>query len=144
MCVETKPALYDFRKALIKLRSASQWHTPQEFSYQVGLYFKSYKRIEEGGELPAKSTLERIFARLRPSKEVEAKIWELWARARLERDGVYLPEPFPCESDLDDVSEKIKSEVIYILKQEGVYLRKTAEKVIRNRIAMILKSMLGE
>lgn len=131
-------------KRLVELRTTSSWHTQEEFSHQIGLELRTYKAVESGRFIPSKKAMQRLLMRLRLREETQVEIWELWGRAKLEREGVTLPESYTRAADLDALAKKIQSEVSYALKQDGVLVRDTTERVIRNRISMILKSALGE
>jgi transcriptional regulator with XRE-family HTH domain len=131
------------QEALLELRLASHWHTREEFSRQVGLSLYTYRGNEHGKCIPSRASLKKIIRRLKLQGPREAELWELWGKATLEKAGVALSEKYSGSVDLDALAQKILTEVSYALKQEGVTLRRSTERVVRNRVAMILKSALG-
>jgi transcriptional regulator with XRE-family HTH domain len=127
-----------FRLALRELRKRSLWPDVGAFADQVGLSLGGYKKYEEGHRLPSNEVLNQIFVRARFQEQERLEIYKLWNLAKGEQAGVTIVERPKIEAD--KLTARVVSEATYILKQRGFKLDEKTERILFNRIRMLLSA----
>jgi transcriptional regulator with XRE-family HTH domain len=125
------------------LRLNSRWPRLDEFARQIALSRSSYEKYEAGERLPSLKTLHQIAVSLGLSPKVEADLVNLRNDAKADQMGLTGSICQTKAIDCDALTKRIRSEVVFVLKQEGVEIKERACRVLENRITMILKSVLG-
>jgi transcriptional regulator with XRE-family HTH domain len=132
-----------FGLRLRELRKCSRWPTTDNFSYQVGLSPSGYKKYESGDRLPTPESLSKLTDQIRASPELRHELFTLRNSAKAGQMGLTSSAFLAPRVDLEILAERIQSEVFYSLKQAGVGVEKHIQRVVKNRVALILKATLG-
>ena len=129
----------ELRQKLKAVRQKSLWPTTESFAFQVGLSPGGYRKLEEGTRLPSSETLTNIMERARFTPEERTELWRLWNQAKGDEVGVVVADPKP-PIDRARMASRLLSEVVYVLRQEGINLNEKTERVLFNRIQMLLSA----
>ena len=128
-----------FHKFLESVRSTSTWPTIADFARQVGLSHSGFKKYERGDRLPSKEALEKIIHRGMLGEPTAQMLYKLWNQTRAEQVGVVVEEPVGTNSDT--FAARVHSEVLYVLKQEGIQIKHKTTQVLAARIRMITSAV---
>lgn len=135
----------EFHEKLAEIRKSSRWPDQEDFSRQVGLSLGGYKKYERGERLPDGNGLLWICRQARLDERSILELTKLWKKAKARQAGIdELPTSQPSAVDSDAIARRIQNEVSYVLKQARIVVPDNTKRVMENRIAIILKSSLGE
>lgn len=126
---------------LAELRAASRWPDQEGFALQCGLSPGGYKKIETGERLPSRAVLLRICFNGGFSEAVERELMQLLNEAKAQQVGI--PTCRTQAVDCDALAKRIRTELVFVLKQTGIDVNEATKGVLEKRVAMILKSSLG-
>lgn len=135
--------VHKFHTELAKLRASSRWPDMEEFSFQVGMSFGGYRKIETGQRIPPPETLQRILDKVGASPATVAQMTLLRDDAKASQVGIKSPLGAPRTIDVEELAKRISGEVVFVLKQSGGLVENSVRRVMEKRIVMILNSVLG-
>lgn len=133
--------LHPFHTALAGLRARSRWPDQEEFAYQMGLSLGGYRKYETGERLPSLVVLQQILERTGVSQLAADALIQLRNEAKAQQVGI--PSCQTQAVDCDALAKRIRTELVFVLKQTGVDVNEATKGVLEKRVAMILKSVLG-
>lgn len=133
----------EFHRKLTRLRKDSRWPDQDDFSFQVGSSYGGYRKYESGTRIPSPEVLTKICRVLGLSVEKTEEMFRLRDEAKARQVGI--STPFDSETTVDPggLSKRVQKEVSYVLKQAGIKVPATTQRVIEKRILLILKNALG-
>jgi transcriptional regulator with XRE-family HTH domain len=134
--------IHRFHLELAKLRQASRWPDQEDFSCQVGLSLGGYRKYETGERIPSMAALQQIYQRAKVDPLLAEELLHLRNEAKALQAGLPTNSQTPSV-DSDALAKRIRSEVVFVLKQVGIEVKDNTKGVVEKRIAMILKSALG-
>jgi transcriptional regulator with XRE-family HTH domain len=134
---------HPLHKRLAALREQSRWSDQDGFAAQVGLSPGGYRKIETGQRIPSLAVLEQIIERASIDQKVAMELIDLWNDAKAKQAGLVGPVCRTQAVDYDALAKRVRSEVVFVLKQAGVDVKEQTKGVLEKRITMILKSVLG-
>ena len=141
-------ASHEFHELLESVRKASRWPELPDFANQVGASLGGYKKYENGTRIPSPEMLEKVIERGQVPEEHAVKLRELRDEAKAAQVGMslgagakkMLSQQF--NADPDKLTDRLVSEALYVLKQDGVKTTEKNRRVLKKRFAMILKAAL--
>jgi len=136
-------AIHEFHLRLASFRSESRWPDQEDFADHVGLSLGGYRKYETGERIPSLEVLQQIFERTRTNPKTAAEILNLRNDAKAAQVGLKMPFGLTSAVDSNALAKRIRSEIIFVLKQAGIEVRDSTKGVMEKRITMILKSTLG-
>jgi transcriptional regulator with XRE-family HTH domain len=134
-------ALHPLHTALANLRVRSRWPDQEEFAYQMGLSLGGYRKYETGERIPSQEVMQQIIGKTGISKLAAEALLSMRNEAKAAQVGVSL-----CQTqavDCEALAKRVRSEIVYVLKQAGIEVKEGTKGVVEKRIAMILRSVLG-
>lgn len=137
-------ALHPIHTKLAELRAKSRWPHVNDFSHQLGLKYRVITYYEDGTYLPSVELLQRILLLVGADHKTAAEIKKLRDNAQAIRQGISTSVYPPRAVDFDALAKRIGAEVAFVLKQEGVLIKRSTRSVVEKRALMILKSVIGD
>lgn len=136
-------AIHLFHLKLAAMRQQSRWPDQEDFASRVGLSMGGYRKYETGERIPSLEALQQIFEMANVDPRTADEVLKLRNDAKAAQVGIKSPFGLTPAVDSEALSKRIRSEIIFVLKQAGIEVRDTTKGVMEKRIAMILKSTLG-
>lgn len=136
-------AVHLFHLKLAALRQQSRWPDQEDFANQVGLSLGGYRKYETGERIPSLEVMQQIFERANVYPKIAEEVLSLRNDAKALQVGLKPHFGQTSAIDSDALAKRIKSEVVFVLKQAGIDMKDGTKGVVEKRIAMILKSVLG-
>ena len=136
----------EFRELLAAARKASRWPEVPDFVNQVGISSGGYKKYENGSRIPSTEMLEQLIDRAHISDEAATKLRETRDAEKAAQMGLSLDAKKMVaqvfNADPEKLTERLVSEALYVLKQDGVKTTEKNKRVLKKRFSMILKNAL--
>jgi transcriptional regulator with XRE-family HTH domain len=135
------PTLHEL---LRQVRQASHWPEIADFASRVGLSFGGYRKYESGERLPSQEALDVIIRHGLVDADMAHQLTEAWNQAKADQVGVVARVGEKKSVDHAKLADHIRNEVVYVLKQDGIYPQERTKQVLLNRILILLRSKLEE
>ena len=135
--------IHEFHLKLASWRQRSRWPEQEDFADQTGLSVGGYKKYESGERIPSLEALHQILTRTQADIKTATDLTASRNDAKAAQVGLKMPFGLTPTVDSGALSKRIRSEVIFVLKQAGIEVRDSTKGVMEKRISMILKSTLG-
>jgi transcriptional regulator with XRE-family HTH domain len=134
----------EFNNLLREVRISSRWPEIPDFANRVGISFGGYRKYESGERLPSWEALNRIITNGLIEEATAAELRNLWTQAKAYQAGLEGSVVEKKSVDADKLAAHIQSEVVYVLKQDGIHPLERTKKVLLNRIQLLLRSRLED
>lgn len=135
--------MHPIHQRLASLRMQSRWPDQEDFANQVGLSLGGYRKYETGERIPSLNVLQQIVAQANLDQKTAAELLNLRNDAKAIQVGLAGSVSQTQVVDCEALAKRIRSEVVYVLKQAGVEVKEATKGVMEKRISMILRNVLG-
>jgi hypothetical protein len=137
-------ALHPIHTVLAKLRARSRWPHINDFGKQLKMKYGCFRCYEDGRTIPNPEMLQRILDLVDVDQKTAAEIKSLRDNAQAIKLGI-ATSVYPLRPiDFNALAKRIGAEVAFVLKQEGITVKRSTRSVVEKRALMILKSVIGD